>query len=91
MTALANDAVDTFAGMLEKREGRTALEILKGLGMLRGEQIQAGPTNPEHLRELAGLTRQKFESNSLPVSSWRGSAEPSVAVGLVNFAHGQVW
>ncbi len=51
--ALGQKATEAVESALERGDARTAMNVLKGLGLLGGEQARFGPEDPRKLRASA--------------------------------------
>jgi hypothetical protein len=65
LLAQAEKAADAVERSITEGDGKTALALLKGLGLLSGERVKVGSDDPEQLAEAAtleSLCRPRFGS-----------------------------
>jgi hypothetical protein len=57
LMTLTDKATDAIEKALENGDARAALQLLKGMGMIRHKEI--GPTNAEEIRERDAIKREE--------------------------------
>ena len=63
LQALAQAAVGVVHQSIQDGDHKTAINVLKGLGLLSGREIDWGPTDPELLREESEVRAREKKSD----------------------------
>ncbi len=65
LLATAEKAVDTVANAIEKGDLKAALTLLKGVGILSGQEPRIGDADPDVLKAEAEIAEQQAQSDRL--------------------------
>ncbi len=65
LARLASKAIEVVEQALEDGDIRTALAVLRGIGLLAGQAPQTGPTNADQIRHDQAMKQSTLELNRL--------------------------